>query len=58
MNGEKEDLEEELRTRDPQLYARTDRSTKKRMVRALEIALTKDRFPDTLPVQGSLLTRL
>jgi tRNA dimethylallyltransferase len=39
MAKEKADLIEELRNRSPELYGRTDLSSKKRVVRALEIAL-------------------
>lgn len=47
MKRAKEDLEKELLERSPELFEKTDRSSKKRIVRSLEIALTQDKHPDT-----------
>lgn len=50
MIREKADLIEELRNRSPKLYGRTDLSSKKRIVRALEVALFS---PDELVTESS-----
>jgi tRNA dimethylallyltransferase len=53
MSEDKELLEKKLSALSPELYSRTDRSSKKRVVRAVEIALAPPGESD-LPVRKSL----
>ncbi len=57
MAKEKGELIEQLRNRSPELLARTDLSSKKRIVRAIEIALSSpvDSTPENQPIPSTTL---